>query len=119
MMLDILREYYPTMFNDALSRWLKVSVRSLQRKARELGLKKVDDFNRVRAEGISELLSISLKKAYSEGRMKSGFKKGVRNNPDYEFQPGHRFEGRIEEERKEKIRRTLKKRKLLKIYGIQ
>ena len=37
-MLDNLREYYPTMFNDALAKLLKVSLRTLQRKARELGL---------------------------------------------------------------------------------
>ena len=46
-MINTLREYYPTMFNDALAKLLKVSVRSLQRKANELGLVKVKDFNNV------------------------------------------------------------------------
>ena len=118
-MLNTLRTYYPTMFNKALAAWLKVSIRSLQRKARELGLEKVDDFNQVRAEGISELLSDAVKKAYQEGRIVSQFKKGVRNNPDGEFKPGHKFNDEIEEERKDKIRKTFKKRKLLKIYGLK
>ena len=117
-MLDILRTYYPTMFNKALAAWLKVSIRSLQRKANELGLKKVDDFNQVRAEGISELLSDALKKAYREGRMTQGFPKGIRSNPEGEFKPGHKFDEKTEQERKEKIRRTFKKRKMLKIYGL-
>lgn len=117
-MLDTLRTYYPTMFNKALAAWLKVSLRSLQRKARELGLEKVDDFNQVRADGISELLSDAVKKAYQEGRMTHGFPKGVRSNPECEFKPGHKFDDEIEEMRKDKIRRTFKKRKMLKIYGL-
>lgn len=117
-MLEILRTYYPTMFNKALAAWLKVSERTLQRKARELGIEKVDDFNKVRSEGISELLSEAAKKAYREGRMKYGFPKGVRSNPDGEFKPGHKFDEKTEQERKDKIRRTFKKRKLLKIYGL-
>lgn len=79
----------------------------------------MEDFNQVRGEGISELLSEAVKKAYREGRIVSQFKKGVRNNPDGEFKPGHKFEDRIEQERKDKIRRTYKKKKMLKIYGIE
>lgn len=118
-MLVTLREYYPTMFNDALAKLLKVSVRSLQRKAKELGLEKVKDFNRVRAEDISRRLSDSIKKAYAEGRLTCGFPKGVRSNPDGEFQKGHRFPDEIENERKDKIRRTFKRRKLMQIYGLK
>lgn len=117
-MLKTLRTYYPTMFNKALASWLKVSLRSLQRKAKDLGLEKVADFNRVRADGISELLSDALKKAYAEGRLTSSFRKGVRNNPDGEFRPGHRFDDKTEQERKDKIRRTFGNRKLLQIYGL-
>lgn len=115
--LRLLRDYYPTMFNDALARWIGCSERSLQRKAHELGLKKVRDFNTLKADGISEHISIGLKKAYSEGRKTTQFVKGVRNNPAGEFKPGHQYPEEIEEARKEKIRRTYKKRKLLKIYS--
>lgn len=117
-MLKLLRDFYPTMFNDALAKWLKVSVRSLERKAKELGIRKVENFNSVRAEGISELLSISIKKAYAEGRMVSPFKKGKRNNPQGEFKPGNRFSEEIERKRVEKIRRTYKNKKFKEIHGL-
>ena len=61
-MINTLREYYPTMFNDALAKLLKVSVRSLQRKPQELGLVKVKDFNNVRAYDISIRISDAVKK---------------------------------------------------------
>ena len=118
-MLDTLREYYPTMFNDALAKLLKVSLRTLQRKARELGLEKVKDFQQVRAEDISRRLSDALKRSYAENGHPCAFKPGVRNNPDGEFQKGHRFPDDIENERKDKIRRTFKRRKLLQIYGLK
>jgi hypothetical protein len=118
-MLVTLREYYPTMFNDALAKLLKVSVRSLQRKAKELGLEKVKDFNKVRAEDISRRLSDALKRSYAENGHPCAFQKGVRNNPEGEFQKGHRFPDEIENERKDKIRRKFKRRKLLQIYGLK
>lgn len=118
-MIDILREYYPTMFNDALAKWLRVSVRSLQRKARELSLEKVENFNQVRADDISRMLSDALKKSYAENGHPCAFKPGVRNNPDGEFQKGHRFDGETEEKRKDNIRRTFKRRKLMQIYGLK
>ena len=118
LMLKLLRDFYPTMFNSALAKWLKVSVRSLERKAKELGIRKVENFNSVRADGISELISISIKQAYAEGRMESPFKKGTRTNPDGEFKPGHRFSEEIERKRVEKIRRIYRDKKLKKIYGI-
>lgn len=118
-MINTLREYYPTMFNDALAKLLKVSVRSLQRKAQELGLVKVKDFNQVRSYDIAKRISDAVKKAYADGRKTSDFKKGVRNNPDGEFKPGHRFPEEIESARKDKIRKTFKRQKLLQIYGLK
>lgn len=118
-MMNILVTYYPTMFNTVLSKWLGVSHRTLNRKAKELGLKKVDNFMEMKAESFSTIVSDGLKKAYADGRRVSHFKKGVRNNPQGEFPKGHRFDDAIEEERKEKIRKTYKRRKLLKIYGLK
>lgn len=115
--LKLLREYYPTMFNDALARWLGCSVRTLERKAASLGICKVDNFNVVRADGISEKLSHAVKQAYADGRLVPP-PKGVSPMPEHEFQPGHIFTSEIEEARKDKIRRTYRKKKLLKIYGI-
>lgn len=117
-MLSFLRAYYPTVFNDALAKWLGVSERSLQRKARELGLSKVENFNRVRSEDISLRISESLKKTYANNGHRRVFKPGVRNNPEGEFKPGHRYDEETEERRKDKIRRTFSRRKLLKRYGL-
>lgn len=114
--LKLLREYYPTMFTDALAKWIGCSVRTLQRKARELGLKKVDNFNQVRSADISRKVSDGVKRAYREGRKTSRFRKGVRSNPQGEFKPGFKFKGEIEEGRKEKIRETYRRKKLIQIY---
>ena len=112
----ILRTYYPTMFNDALAKWIGCSYRTLERKAAELGLKKVENFNEVRAYDISRLLSVAVKKAYADGRLVAP-PKGVRPMPEHEFKPGHKFSEEIEEARKEKIRKTYRRNKLLTIYG--
>ena len=115
--LKLLLEYYPTMFNDALARWLGCSVRTLERKAASMGIRKVDNFNVVRADGISERVSSALKRAYADGRLVAP-PKGVQPMPEHEFKPGHIFPVEIEEARKDKIRRTYRKKKLLQIYGI-
>lgn len=117
-MLKWLVDYYPILFNTALAKMLGVSRRSMERKAKELGLKKPEDFMERKAEDWSRSVSNGLKKAYAEGRHKSPFKPGVRNNPDGEFPKGFRFTGDIEAERIDKIRRTYRTRKLLKIYGL-
>ena len=116
--IKILRDHFPTMFNDALAKWIGCSVRTLERKARAMGLNKVPDFNTVRAYDISKRLSESVKQAYADGRMVSHFKPGVRNNPDGEFKPGFKFTGEVEQTRQDKIRRTYRRKKLLKIYGL-
>ena len=116
--LQILRDHYPTMFNSALARWIGCSTRTLERKAAELGIVKVADFNTVRAYDISKLLSEAVKRAYDDGRLVSQFPKGVRSNPDGEFKPGFRFTGDTEQARIEKIRTTYRRKKLLSIYGL-
>lgn len=117
--IKILCDYYPTMFNTVMAKWLGVSYRTLERKARALGLVKVANFNELKAESFSQIVSDGVKRAYAEGRKVSHFKKGVRNNPQGEFPKGHKFDDAIEEERKEKIRRTYRKKKILKIYGLK
>ena len=116
--LSIMREHFPTMFNDALAKWIGCSTRTIERKAREMGLSKVDNFNQVRAYDISKRLSAAVKQAYADGRLVSQFRPGERNNPAGEFQPGFKFTGDIEAGRIEKIRKTYRRRKLLKIYGL-
>ena len=115
--LFLIRTYFPTMFNKPLAKWIGCSERTLIRKARELGLEKVENFNEVRAYDISRLLSEKVKKAYADGRLVAP-PKGVRPMPEHEFKPGHQFSEEIEEARKEKIRMTYRRNKLLSIYGL-
>lgn len=42
--LKLLRSFFPTMFNRPLAKWIGVSMRTLNRKARELGLEKKPGF---------------------------------------------------------------------------
>ena len=68
-------------------------------------------------------LSAAVKKAYREGRKTTQFIKGVRNNPEGEFRPGHHFDAETEEARKDKIRKTFKDRnakdRILTLYGMK
>lgn len=118
-MIKLVQDHYPTMFNKALALWVGVSIRSLERKAKELGVEKVKDFNTYKADGISRIISDGVKKAYAEGRKTTQFQKGVRNNPNGEFKSGHRFEGEIEEKRLGRIRATHRRKKMLKLYGLK
>ena len=117
--LDLLRRYYPTMFTDALAKLIGCSPRTLQRKASELGIQKVENFQQLRGYDISKRVSDGVKRAYADGRLVSRFPKGVRFNPDGEFPAGFRFDAEIEAARIEKIRETYRRKKLLKIYGIK
>lgn len=108
--LKLLRDHFPTMFNKPLALWIGVSQRTLNRKAAELGIKKKPGFLDERRKDINAL-------AY-EGMMKPGrrvnpawFKKGVRNNPSGEFQPGHRESLESRERRIASLRRRIEEKK--------
>lgn len=117
-MVGRLVEWYPLLFNATLAQMLGVSLRTLQRKAANLGLKKPDGFMENKADDYSRKMSAAIKKAYAEGRKTSIFKPGVQNNPNGGFPKGFRFTGEIEAERIDKIRRTYRKKKLLANYGL-
>lgn len=85
--LKILKDHYANMFNKPLAAWVGVSVRSLIRKARELGLEKRAGFLDDRRKDIQTLAKEGMKR--SNKIVKTRFKKGVRNNPSGEFKPGH------------------------------
>lgn len=114
--LRLMRDYFPTMLNYPLALWIGCSVRTLQRKAKELGISKVPDFNTVKADAISRIISDGVKKAYAEGRKKTQFRKGVRNNPGGEFTEGHHYDMETEARRIERIRSAYRRKKLLKRY---
>lgn len=117
-MLERLVEWYPVLFNATLAKMLGVSLRTLQRKAQQLGLKKPEGFMESKADDYSRTMSAALKKAYAEGRKTPIWKKGVQNNPDGGFPKGFRFTGEVEAARIDKIRKTCKKKKLLANYGL-
>lgn len=88
--LKLLTDFFPIMFNDALAKWLGVSRRTLTRKARELGLKKRDDFYQLKKDVWVERQREALKKVECATRFKRGehasqateFKKGQKLSPE-------------------------------------
>lgn len=118
-MLKIMRDFYPTMFNAALSAWIGVSKRSLERKAKELGICKVDGFHEKRKADIERLASEGLKKAYREGRIKGVFRKGVRNNPDGEFRPGRKESPEIKAKRVASMREYYRRKRQMEVLGLK
>jgi len=85
--LMLIRNFFPTMFNKPLAKWLGVSMRTLIRKARELGLEKAPGFLETRRADIGQLISDGLRRSTVD--MPTRFRKGERNNPAGEFRKGH------------------------------
>jgi len=106
--LKLLHDYFPTMFNKPLAKWIGVSLRTMIRKARELGLEKKPGFLDERRRDIQALASEALKKSTN---VHSRFKKGVRNNPAGEFKPGHIESQETKAKRSEALKHSWKKRK--------
>lgn len=117
-MLKILTDFFPIMFDRPLAAWVGVSLRTLIRKARELGLEKEPGFLDKRRRDIASLAGEALKRKKDvPGR----FMKGVRNNPDGEFKPGHSESPETKAKRSASLRETWKRRKRreeMKRYGI-
>ena len=114
-MIELLKTYFPTMTNLSLSRLIGVSVRTLNRKAAELGLEKAPDFREINARAISERISSALKR---KGKFGNQFVKGVRYNPEGEFKPGHKESPETKEKRRASLRETWRRKKILKRYGL-
>ena len=114
-MIELLKTYFPTMTNLSLSRLIGVSVRTLNRKAAELGLQKAPDFLEINARTISERISSALKR---KGNFGTQFVKGVRSNPEGEFKPGHKESPETKEKRRASLRETWRRKKILKRYGL-
>lgn len=106
--LKLLRDYFPTMFNKPLAKWIGVSLRTMIRKARELGLEKKPGFLDERRRDIQALASAALKKSTNTS---TRFKKGMRNNPAGEFKPGYKESPETKAKRIASIKCTWKYRK--------
>lgn len=88
-MLKLLRDFFPIMFNDCLAKWLGVSVRTLVRKARELGLQKVPDFYERKRDAIRERLMEGREKYGWGNGVNTRFKKGDPRICGKQFEKGH------------------------------
>lgn len=115
-MCDDLRRLYPTTKNDELAGMFGVSVRTMIRKARELGVEKDKDWMH---GTVMSHLKMAKMESDRLGRP-GGFPKGVRSNPDGEFKKGRvetpeqrerRVAGMLEYNRKhpDKLRERAKK----------
>ena len=109
--LKLLTDFFPIMFNDALAKWLGVSRRTLTRKARELGLKKRDDFYQLKRDVWVERQREALKKVECATR----FKKGHHASPATEFKKGQKATPEMIAKRSEGLKKAhAKKRQSLK-----
>lgn len=114
-MLKLLKDYFPTMTNYSLSRLIGVRQRTMIRKARELGLAKVDDFMEINRKSISESISAGVRRP---GPQPTHFQKGVRANPDGEFKPGYKESPEVKAKRCASLKETCRRKKILKRYGL-
>ena len=106
--LKLLRDFFPTMFNKPLAKWIGVSMRTMIRKARELGLEKKPGFLNERRKDIQALAADGLRNTKN---VRTRFKKGVRNNPAGEFKPGHVESPETRARRSESLKLAWKRRK--------
>lgn len=96
------------MFNRHLAKWLGVSVRTLIRKARELGLEKKPGFLEERKRDIQRMAGEAIRRSdYHNTR----FKKGVHYNPAGEFKPGHKESPESRAKRSESLKYAWRIRK--------
>ena len=85
-MLDYMQRNYATTLNKDLADWLGVSVTTVIRKARQLGLRKAPEWMRQMSVERCHLANAANARKGNSGR----FKKGVRHNPAGEFKKGHK-----------------------------
>lgn len=99
-MLDYLSRHYPTTLNEELADCLGVSVSTMIRKARQLGLEKDKQW-------LAEVWDERRRMAHAINKRKGypgGFKKGERANPDGEFKKGRTPSAEETAKRKESMK---------------
>jgi len=100
-MLDYLRRNFATTLNDDLAEWLGVSMRTMLRKARELGLEKDKSW-------LLKIWNERQMMAHSASKMlgyPGCFKKGEHRNPEMEYKPGRIQSDEIKRKQAESIRK--------------
>lgn len=102
-MVDDLKAMYPTTLNEDMAHIVGVSVRTMIRKARDLGLEKDREWlTGVYRENVR--VACCLNKVHGN---KGQFKKGVRSSPDTEFKTGRMKP--LTDEQEAKRRESLKR----------
>ena len=108
-MLTMIKALFPITFDSSLAMCLRVSKRSLIRKARELGLEKEPGFVEKRKEDIRARQSEALKKTTNT---RTRFKKGEHRNPAGEYKPGHRETPEERDKRVAAYKATIRRKRL-------
>lgn len=100
-MLDFIKANFATMLNEELADCLGVSMRTMIRKARELGLQKDPEWLGKVWNERRIMAHVSSKRKGFPG----GFVKGVRNSPDTEFKAGHQLTDEQRRKQSESMKR--------------
>lgn len=100
-MIDYLKQHYATTLNEELAGCLGVSVRTMIRKARELGLEKDARWLR----GVYEERRRMAMSAYKRKGCPNAFRNGVRSSPETEFKKGHVESNETKEKRLASVKR--------------
>lgn len=88
-MLKLITTFFPMMSNKPLAKWLGISISTLRRKARELGLHKKEDYIKKKHKEIGQLLSESHKN--NEKLKATQIKKGEHRGRETEFKKGQKM----------------------------
>ena len=100
-MLSDLCRWYSTTKNEELAEILGVSVRTMIRKARQLGLRKDSEWMHNISMSHLHLANLVNRK----NNHPNGFKKGVRSNPEGEFIKGHTDSKETRKRRSQSLKR--------------
>jgi len=101
-MIDILKKKFPTEYNKYLAIEIGISVRTLIRKARELGIDKEPGFCEIRRDEISRLA-----RAFRPPNATKGLKGwSVPNSESYRFKPGNISPMVVSQVVRDKVRKT-------------
>ena len=115
-MLKLITTFFPIMFNKPLAKWLGVSLRTLLRKARELGLEKEEGFLQKRQKDINQLISESHKN--NEKLKATQIKKGEHRGRQTEFKKGQKMSPEMIAKRTATLQENKRRKKLqeIKLY---
>lgn len=111
-MEKMVKDFYPTMFSKDLAKWIGVSHRTLIRKARELGVEKVDGFLEKRRDDIS-------RRSGAKSANATSFKKGNQVGKGSRFKKGHKMTAEEKAKQSETLKKYWVRRKKMESLGLE